>query len=531
MRLAMTRQDTARKTWPPPEWRAVYNLYAEHAAWYSGDPAVLLAFYVQKAGFWAQDIEAGERRLMMHIPIANDLARMSSRLLFSEHPKITIPTESNKATSERLQEIIELGEVYSKLSEAAETCAAMGGVFLKVNWDSTLADYPLLSVAQVDNAIPEWQFGLLRKVTFWRTVKDENGALVTHVERHEPGKIFNEIWQSRSPGDLGTQIDLATLTALTDTAPPEAEIDTGLDGLACVYVPNTRPNSRFRGLNIGQSDFHNLEGMMDSLDQAWSSWMRDIHLGLGRIMADQSFFQTDLAGQWQFNLQKEAYLGLNTIAGPGALKDQIQCNQFAIRAQEHEMTILNLCRQIFGFAGYAPQTFGLDAHGTASSGFALRTMERKSIMTAGTKADFWGPAVAKILEIMLQIDKLHLSKKGNPERPVVQMQDSVVDDVMQTVQTVDQARRATAMSLELAVQKLNPDMTHEQVAAEVKKIQDEAGANTPNPMEIGRPKPGENVPAKPGQPGQPDGKTPVEPEEKTPAKPGQPPTPKPKETP
>ena len=494
MASILTRQP--RVSWPPKEWQAIYDLYAEHAAWYSGDPATLLAFYTSRAGFWAQEVEAGERRLMMHIPIANDLCRMSSRLLFSEHPKITLPDDSDDKSQKRLQELIEQDGIYAKLSEAAEVCAAMGGVFLKVNWDKNLADHPILSIAQADNAVPEWRFGILRKVTFWKTTKDENGTLVTSVERHEPGKITNEVYQSRSPGELGTQVDLQTLAALAEAAPPPAEIQTGLDGLACVYVPNMRPNSRFRGANIGQSDFHNLEGMLDSLDQVWSSWMRDIHLGLGRIMADQSFFETDTKGKWQFNLQRESYLGLNSVAGPGALKDQIQCNQFAIRADEHEKTVMNLCRQIFGFAGYAPQTFGLDPSGTASSGFALRTMERKSILTAGVKADFWGPAIAQILHVMLQLDQLQFSSGVKPVRPNVQMQDSIIDDALQAVTAVDQARRATAMSLEVAVRRLNPDMSNEQVDAEVQKIRDEAGQNVPNPDESGRFKPGEPAPSK-----------------------------------
>ena len=480
--MALTMMKSARTPWPPAKWSAIYDLYCEHAAWYSGDPAVLLAFYAQKAGFWAQQLEANERRVMVHIPVANDICRTSSRLLFSEHPKISLPS-GNQTTQARLEALIEADGVYAKLSEAAETCAALGGVFLKINWDSKLANHPILSIAQADNAIPEWRFSVLQRVTFHKVVRDEGNVLWTLVERHEPGAIVNELYRGMS-GDLGTPVELSMLVETQDEPP---YVETGLDGLACVYVPNVRPNPRFRGLNIGQSDFTNLEGMMDSLDQVWSSWMRDIHLGLGRIMADQSFFQTDLAGKWQFDLQREAYLGLNSIAGAGSFKDQIVVNQFAIRAAEHELTVLNLMRQIFGLAGYAPQTFGMDVTGSAASGFAIRTMERKSILTAGAKADYWGPAIANILHIMLQIDKTQFGGLGTPERPVVQMQDSVNDDDVQVAQSVDLARRATAMSVEVAVRRLNPDMSDDMINAEVLRIQGEAGQNVPDAVQVGLP--------------------------------------------
>jgi len=479
--MALSMISTARTPWPPQAWQAIYDLYAEHAAWYSGDPAVLLAYYATKSGFWAQEIEANERRLLMHIPIANDIARTSSRLLFAEHPKITLASE-DQTTSDRLEELLENAAVYAKLSEAAETCSALGGVFLKVNWDKSLADYPFLSVAQADNAIPEFKFGMLVRCLFHKVVKKDGNVLFTLVERHEPGYIINELWRGTS-GDLGIQVELS---ALAETATEPGVIETGIPGLACVYVPNMRPNPRFRGLDIGQADLCNLEGMMDSLDQAWSSWIRDIHLGLGRIMADQAFFKTDLAGNWQFDLQREAYLGLNSISGPGALKDQIVVNQFNIRAEEHEKTILNLMRQIFGMAGYAPQTFGLDLEGSPVSGYALKTMERKSILTAGAKADYWGPAIADILYVLLQVDKLQFGGLGTPERPVVEMQDSVANDELQEAQSVELFRRAQAMSIESAIRRVNPDLNDDGVNAELQRIQDEQGLGVPSPVQVGQ---------------------------------------------
>ncbi len=41
----------------------------------------------------------------------------------------------------RLDELLEGSNILCKLNEAAESCAALGDVYGKVNWDRELADY------------------------------------------------------------------------------------------------------------------------------------------------------------------------------------------------------------------------------------------------------------------------------------------------------------------------------------------------------------------------------------------------------
>src|SRR5699024_5898062 len=71
-----------------------------------------------------------------------------------------------------------------------------------------------------------------------------------------------------------------------------AIVSTHSPGLDVVYVPNQTPNRTWRehplGANLGRSDLDGLEPLMDALDETWSSWMRDIRIGKGRIVAAQS---------------------------------------------------------------------------------------------------------------------------------------------------------------------------------------------------------------------------------------------------
>lgn len=481
--------------WPPAKWKSIYDLFIEHDAWYSGDPIKLSNLYQGKAGpFWGTVVPAGERKIMMHIPVATDIARTSARLLFGEHPKLRIPEayQSNassdaKQAQKRLDELIEMAGIYHKLSEAAESAAAMGGVFLKIDWDKSIANYPLLNIVQADNAIPDYRLGILQSVIFHQVLMpdDSNDTSIVwrHIERRERGKITTELWRG-SLTSLGTQMPL---TARPETANMEPVVGTDIDDILCRYIPNMLPHPRYRGLNIGQSDFLNCEGMMDSLDQAWSSWMRDIELGLGRLIADKAFFQKDPTdGTFKFDLQKEAYLGLSAVTGVGALKDQLVVNQFAIRADEHSKTVTDLMRTIFGMAGYAPQTFGLDIQGNAPSGTALRTQERKSLLTAATKADYWIPALQDIMELMLQIDRLVFRSGITVFKPNASLGDSIQNDPLQTATSVEMLNRAQAASIETRVRLTNPDWDTEQVLAEVQRIQEETGQSVLDPIQIGQ---------------------------------------------
>jgi hypothetical protein len=128
----------------------------------------------------------------MHIPLAGDVAGTSAALLFSEPPTFTVPDTSTQA---RLDELAEAGGIANRLFEAAEVSAALGGVYLRVTWDAQLAARPLLTVVHADAALPEFQFGLLRAVTFWHELPSDTATIWRHLERHEPGVITHGLYQ------------------------------------------------------------------------------------------------------------------------------------------------------------------------------------------------------------------------------------------------------------------------------------------------------------------------------------------------
>lgn len=485
--------------WPPADWHDVFQKYQEHAAWYSASPRELAHFYggtvtmTERAPWWKFWNRAGrvtvehQTRSQLHMPLAGDMASTNAALLFGESPAISIAEahEDNApqgatATEDRLQEILRISDVESRLNEAADTGAALGGVFLKVDWDRELVQAPILSVVQADMALPEFRYGILTAVTLWRLVEQEvdDGRYLRHVERHEPGMILHGLYRG-SEDNLGVRV---ALEEHPETARLPDVVELPFPGLAIRYIPNMRPNRLFRGWAIGQSDYAGSEGMMDALDETWTSWVRDIRLGKARLLVPEEYLGRQSAGRFTFDLEQEVYTPLDI---PPASEQGITENQFAIRVDEHERTARNLVEYIVGHAGYSRQTFGIGIEGSAESGTALRIRERRTLSTQQRKAKFWPSPLADLFEAMLAIDQQIFRRETQVFRPRVVLADSLTPDQSETATVIDLLNRAGALSTEIKVKMAHPDWDQPQVDAEVARIREEQGLALPDPMQTG----------------------------------------------
>lgn len=487
--------------WPPEGWADVYREYVEHSAWYSGDPEQLAEVYGGELSvvanpprwkFWARGREEGRRynsRSQIHVPLAGDIAATSSALLFSEAPEFLIPEahEENapsdaKAAQARLDEIVTEGGVIDRLSEAAETAAAMGGVFIKPDWDTSVADMPLLSVVQADNAVPEFRYGRLQAVTCWRVVKGaDSQKIYRHLERHSVnssgmGMIEHALYEG-SRERLGVRI---TLTGSPDTANLQDGLVLPFMGIGIRYIANMRPNRKHRGSPLGQSDYAGAEGLLDALDETFTSWMRDIRLARARLVVPEEFLEVTDKGP-RFDMDREVYAALDMDPTGGTITPV----QFAIRVDEHQRTAVELVERIISHAGYSPQTFGLHIEGRAESGTALRVRERKTLTTQQRKRRYWEPGIEDVLEMMLYIDREIFNASTPVFRPQVTMADSIADDPMEVAQTIALLHSAAAISLYERVRMRHPEWKTPQIMEEVARLEQEQGLAVPDPMQIG----------------------------------------------
>ncbi|PRX91976.1 phage portal protein [Allonocardiopsis opalescens] len=470
-------------------------------AWFSGDPAKLREVYEATNGlggpagagrddggfgllnrvfrfFWAAPTPKGQQSdTKLHIPLAGDIASTSADLLFGEQLSIHVPDPTvNRVTQERLETIIGDG-LYPTLLEGAETCSALGGAYLRITWDPAVADHVLWDAIPPDCAAPEFRSGRLVAVTFWRDLAREDGRVWRHLERHEPGRVYHGLY-------YGTSDQLGMVRALQDrpeTEPFAALVDdqsgitTGARGLAAEYVPNMRPNRLMRGSPLGRSDYAGIEPVMDALDEVWTSLMRDVRLGKGRLVIPQEYLNSLGPGKAAFfDLDQELFTPLGQVIpeNDGFTMEQVQ---FQIRVAEHLESARALAAQALRGAGYSVQSFGEAQDAAAVTATEVKTRERRSYTTRDRKIGYWDPVLRRLLTTSLEIDVAQFRPEGvTPMVPEIEWPDGVAIDPenqARTIQLLDQAR---AVSTRTKVTMLHPQWDEEQVTEEVDLIDGEA---------------------------------------------------------
>lgn len=489
-----------KMAWPPLEHAGQYQNYRRHAAWYEGDPVGLADAYSltsnsgasAKPGtaerfrsfFWGKGPQP-ITRTKLHIPIAADIATASADLLFADPPTFTFADETK--TDERFKVIADSSGLTNTLLEAAELASPFGGVYLRACWDKDAADTPWTEAIPADRAIPEWMYGRLKAVTFWQQVASDGDTVWRHLERHSPGQIEHRLYKGDS-STIGRPVSLEdhpVTAALAMAVDEDGVVATGIPWLTAAYVPNMRPNRRDRLSPLGRSDYDGIEGPMDALDETWTSWMRDIRLGVGRIIVSAELLRSMGKGQGAtFDLDQEIFTPL-----PGSKPGEVAItpSQFAIRVTEHRDTAAALTERIVSTAGYSGRTFGLRDEGGAATATEVSSSDRKSLVTRTKKTRYWIPSIADMARTLLAIDSFVYATPGVvPVRPMVIFPDGVEEQPRTVAETLNLLHQAEAVSTATSVAMLHPDWPPDQVAEEVAAIGRQNGTAVPDPMGLGQ---------------------------------------------
>lgn len=502
--------------WPPKQLGRILPQLDVWSAWYSGDGQHLSsvyggygsdgagvvtdpnaqAFFGSDAGsfrakvsrglqrwFWGEPTKAPDRRVKLHVPIAADLCQASADLLFSDQVKLKSPSKS-KTIQAALDQLADDG-LHTKLAESAEVGAALGGVYLRVAWDESVSDSAISTRIDADQALPEFTFDILRAVTFWQVVGVNGEMVFRHLERHEldskgVGIVIHGLYQG-TRDSLGVPIPLtenAVTKPLADMVDEDSSISTESPGLAVTYVPNQRPQRRWRtdplGKSLGRSDLDGVESLMDALDETYSSWMRDVRLGKSRLLVGKQALQDQGPGSGAvFDQDQEIFTTLNMPPSKAADASAIaQVIQFQIRFAEHKATAQQFIGDILRTAGYSAQTFGEtdDSGGRGKTATEVESRERRSLLTRDRKIRIWRPAIAQHVEKLLAVNKAIFHQDVTVELPDVLFADGVQDSQLVLAQTALALDQAEAASKKTLVGMIHPDWDEDQVNAEVALI-------------------------------------------------------------
>jgi A118 family predicted phage portal protein len=437
--------------------------------------------------FWGEPTPLGEKRANLHMPLARDIARTSSDLLYSEPPSLKA---ENKDTQARLEDLMDLG-MKRTLIASGETTSALGGSYLRLVWDEDVRPGPWVSLVHADGAAPQFAHGdILKSVTFWTVLETDGQRVVRHLERHEPGLILHGVYEG-TEDNLGKPVDLGAFEK-TKSLLPVRTLPTG-KRLACSYVPNTMFAPDWRDIpgaaGLGTSDYQGAETFLSAIDETYTSWMRDIRLAKSRIIVPAMFLDTQGPGMGAVWEDREAFSPLNV---PPNSDQAITLSQFAIRHEEHRATIEELVGKVIRNAGYSGQTFGDDSAGPAATATEIKARAARSMSTRSRKAELAATGIADVVEVLLMLEASGMFP-GVPgvevERPEVVFQDSVQDDLKTLAETAAALQQAEAASTAVKVALLQPDWDEREQKEEVDRILKETGRLVEDPLFLGADRP------------------------------------------
>ncbi|MGW2209921.1 phage portal protein [Streptomyces sp. NPDC001781] len=502
--------------WPPTH-PAIQADMADWSAWFSANPDRLAYRYLNRhrdnsrfgaplnrpsqyrggmvgrvsRWFWGEPTPLGEKRAALHMPLARDIARTSSDLLYSEPPTLKV---DNKGAQEALEQLLNTGLIRTLIA-AGETSAALGGAYLRIVWDDEISDRPWITLVHADDAAPEFVHGRLKAVTFWSVIACDGQRVVRHLERHEPGRVLHGVYDG-TEDNLGKPVPLGAFEE-TKGYLPERLLPQGMEQrLLVTYLPNTMVAPDWRDLpgagGLGTSDYQGAETFLSAIDETYTSWMRDIRLARSRIIVPSGYLLNLGPGQGSVWEDREVYAPMNV---PPNADQPITLNQFEIRHEQHRATIEELVGKVIRNGGYSSGTFGDDSSGPAATATEIKARTARSMSTRARKAELSVPGLADITEsyLMLLASGMFPGVRDVAvERPDVEFQDSVQDDIKTLAETASLLQQAEAASTATKVAMLHPDWSETEQREEVDRVLKETGKLVEDPATIGadRPLPG-----------------------------------------
>jgi hypothetical protein len=501
--------------WPPKPWDTALDQFNLYSAWWEGNTDALEEIYGNggtipaprpsqfRGGvvgrlarfFWGRPVLQDTKRL--HIPAAADIATTSADLLFGQPPSWLFnegDATDLKGAQAQLNDLLDGADTVATLLEAAEVQAALSGVYLRLWWDLDATDKVMLSPVAPDAAIPQWRYGKLAEVTFWSIVAENKAGVWRHLEHHAPGYIEHALYLG-DQGSIGRRMPLESLESMqwaADLVDENSSVPTRVEGLTAAYIPNVRPARRWRNVPglapLGRSDFEGVEHLFDALDEAWSSWMRDLDLAKARLFVAQELLEDNGPGKGAtFDREQEIFTPVPSdqsgSLADGAASQLVQAQQFKIRVEEHAKTCDKLMRQILRATGYSPGDFEDADTSGAMTATEVSARKDKSNTTRSRKILYWQSEAQPLARTMLELDRIVYKRPdhGVKADPEMKFPVRVDQDPVQLSTAISNLRAARVISTETSVRMYNPNWSNDEVRDEVARILEENQFEVPDP--------------------------------------------------
>src|SRR5829696_6166155 len=410
------------------------------------------------------------QKLFAPVPLAKDLARFSSSLLFSEEPKIRLDDQMG-SEQERLDAWLEENRVPELLLDAGDSVASEGSGGLRVVWDDHLSsEFPVITFHPEDSILWSVRHGryTMGGVLAISVEEENNTAVVWRLlESHSPGLIERVLYKGGADR-LGKQHPLTAGPPQFRELRPQSR--TGVNKPTLI---------RWENVPGGHSDLAGLEPLLDALDEAAS---------VGRVKMRASQPVTYLRRFSARDLDSLGALPMHNmiaiddwpgrclgsdrpgvpVESPFPVENLIVTSQPGLEASEHREYVEHVRELAIATAGYSLASWGLDKEGRADSGTALKLRQVRTLLTRAGKERMARQAIAEACGVALG---MILGRSDvEPLLPDVELSDGMPRDGLQDAEELLRLRNANAISTEEIVRRLHPEWPEEKILEEVGRI-------------------------------------------------------------
>jgi len=340
-----------------------------------------------------------------------------------------------------------------------------------------------VSLAWIVTAVPgsEYQVPSSRRPlgTWYSTLATDTAVAFLREEYHQPGLIENRLWKLVAvPGETRYYRRRVELSALEETSELPETVETGLDVIPIVHLPNRRLAET--GL-FGQSDYADLISLQEALNRRRTQTGNILDKHADPLLAiDESFL--DEQGRLPMDRIRAIPLVQDEpppqyVTWDGKLADS--------RAEADELT-----HMILLVAGISPESFGFGQGSAPESGFAIRLRQMLTTSTIAGKRLQWEPGLRKLLSIATKMHAAHV-KLGTgtnfgrrklvpvpnfpnfplePEDIGLEFGDGLPPDLSASIKDEVALQGAGLASKPASLRRLFPDWSEAEIEAEVARL-------------------------------------------------------------
>ncbi|MBM3499007.1 MAG: phage portal protein [Armatimonadetes bacterium] len=302
-------------------------------------------------------------------------------------------------------------------------------------------------------------------------------------EYHEPGRIENRLWKLVAvPGQTRYYRRPVELSALEATAGLPEVVETGLDVVPIVHIPNRRVAET--GL-WGQSDYADLIPLQEALNRRRTQISSILDKHSDPLLAiDESF------------LDEQGRVPMDRIRAIPLVQDEPppQYVTWDGKLADSRAEAEELLHTILLVAGISPESLGFGQGGFPESGLAIRLRQMLTTSTVVSKRLHWEPGLRRLLSLAMKMHVRHVSGLGSrvsgstssrqpetrdmrsetavlePDEIGIEFGDGLPPDLSASISDEVALQGAGLASKEASLHRLFPDWTEAEIDAEVERL-------------------------------------------------------------